>query len=306
MFITTYCTSCSGKIAPSAAFCVHCGATNPHAGRGVLEILLLAVLLVVWGCASVSEWFSRLSSTTTSTIKRSVDKPAQSMESSTEAAGTDGTDSDWESSEFDENKSAIQQLPETIETSDQSPLANGELRPKLAPVDAQEAAAENAGDSKLPVTSETPSPQIRSTVPTSSLGTTQQFGDARWGFTFEVPVGLFVQQHSPDSDGTTMILVSAQNDEDVLLTASRTQSSAATAKELMHEMIRANPSWKYSHKKARGDSATLSGSNGDKIFYRRSVLRDGQSIGFCIEYPRSLKTKYNDAVEMLVSTFTTP
>jgi hypothetical protein len=302
LMFTTFCTSCHGTVATNAGFCPRCGSSNPHEGRDAMMAAGALLLLVFCAFGVIGGWSSGKPSDKTATSNLAADKPAQNADITAER-----TDTNFESSgNSNDDESAsdnADQQPESDETGER-PLAGGELRPKLAPIDAPATTEGNVRDYKSTSAEQTWLAQIASTMPTSAMGATEQFGDAQLGFAFEAPAGLFVQQHPPDSDGTTMILVSAQGDEYVLLTATKTQTSAATAKELMHEMMRENPAWKYTHKKAKDDAVTLSGFNGGKIFYRRSLLHDGRAIGFCIEYPRSLKSQYNDTVEMLVATFT--
>jgi hypothetical protein len=284
---TAACSACGRPISVDAQFCPHCGDTYPHQKRAArARAETIWGLILISGCclfifiALQYQTHSAPPSSTAPTVpvigpEKAVDNAAIPVEPQPE-------------------------LDSGSQANEEKALAPGELKPVLAPLDT----GRSTPDGKANYIAEKSNADLSTSVDPRPTGDAiEAFGDGQWGFRFQVRAGLFVQQHPPDSDGTTMILVSAQNDDDVLLTASNSGTSALTAKELMREMMVENSTWKYSHKKAQGDSATLSGFNGDKIFYRKSILQNGRAVGFCIEYPRSLKIKYDDTVEMLASSF---
>jgi serine/threonine-protein kinase len=120
------------------------------------------------------------------------------------------------------------------------------------------------------------------------------YANERFGATAEVPASWRADPPPANGDG----LVFRSPDGHAALTVSGSLNIADTVAEAMRDQGTPNDGESVTYRKAGKRDVTLSGTKGDKIFYRKSILvcRDQIWNSFHLEYPARDKKAYDALV----------
>ena len=131
----------------------------------------------------------------------------------------------------------------------------------------------------------------------------QTYTNARFGYSVCYPANRFeAQPEAENGDGRKFI---ARNDGALLLVYGMNNALAQSLQELYDEKLETyrQPTAEAAYKELSTSWFVVSGTKGDRVIYRKTILKDSQFKTFQIEYGKSQKAIYDPIVAKIAGCF---
>ena len=130
---------------------------------------------------------------------------------------------------------------------------------------------------------------------------TERYRNARFGYTIDVPIDLFTPQgESANGDGQTYL---GYGGETMLLVWASHLVDNPTLEEAALSWTQGRD---VTYKRLKGDWFVMSGYGEGKIFYQKTIIRNGVGYNFILSYPPNERHIYDPVCGQLVKSFKAP
>lgn len=128
------------------------------------------------------------------------------------------------------------------------------------------------------------------------------YHNPRYNYAIKYPASLLPQDESENGDG--QVFTRADNNAELIVYASHNALDTPLKEEFQNTMN--EPGREVTYKKLEWDWFVVSGYEGGRIFYRRTILRNKTFYTFMLRYEAGLKNEFDPLVKEIAKSFTLP